>query len=219
MYSLIGQKELRTIDDVRGRKVGVAGTSTGDSLLIRAMLSARGLRDRDDYQLLRVGGTPDRYHALHGGAVDVVSLTDPFNYAAVADGFPNLGEAYTYVPDYQHSTTIVHADWARQNADTLVGFQKALIRGIRWIYEPANAEAAIRLAMEQTGVERKYVEAALAEHLRVTVWPPDGLVTEPGLAWTIAQAAAVGELEPPLPTVQEVTDQSYTRRALAQLDR
>jgi ABC-type nitrate/sulfonate/bicarbonate transport system substrate-binding protein len=217
MYNLVGQKDLRTIDDVRGKRVGTAGTSTGDALLLREMLGARGLREREDYTFVRVGGTPERYQALVAGAIETVTLLDPFNYVALDQGFPDLGAAYTYVPNYVHNCTIVDADWARQNETTLVGFQKALLRGIRWIYEPGNAEAAVRLAMERTGVERKYAEAALAEHVRVTAWPRDGLVSEKGLEWVIAQSAAVGDLEPPLPTVQDVTDQSYVRKALAQL--
>jgi len=199
--------------------VGVGGTTTGDSLLIRGMLGARGLQERDDYTFLRVGGTPEKYTALQAGAVDAVLLLDPFNYVALDNGFSNLGSAYTYVPDYQFMSANVNGDWARQNEAALVGFQKALIRGIRWVYEPANLEAALQVAVDKTGVERKYADAALGEHVRATAWPKDGLLTEKGLEWVINQSAAVGELEPPLPTVAELTDQSYTRKALEQLGR
>ncbi|HZS00517.1 MAG TPA: ABC transporter substrate-binding protein, partial [Chloroflexota bacterium] len=183
MYNLIGQRDLRTIDDVRGKRIGTAGTSTGDALLLREMLASRGMREREDYTFLRIGGTPDRYQALVAGAIETVTLLDPFNYAALAEGYSDLGTAYTYVPDYVHNGTIVDGDWARQHEATVVGFQKALLRGIRWMYEPANADAAIRLAVERTGVERKYAEAALAEHVRITAWPRDGLVSERGLEW------------------------------------
>ena len=219
MYNLVGQKDLRSIDDLRGKRIGAAGTSTGDSVLIRAMLGARGLRERDDYTLLRVGGTPDRYNAMLAGAIDAVTLIDPFNYAAYDAGMSDLGAAYTYVPDFQGTATNVNADWARQNEAALVGFQKALIRGIRWTYEPANREAVLKLAEEQTGIDRRYAELSLNEHVRETVWPKDGLINEKGLEWVIQQAAIVGEIEPPLPPVQDVIDQSYTRKALAQLDR
>jgi ABC-type nitrate/sulfonate/bicarbonate transport system substrate-binding protein len=217
MYNLIGQKDLRTIDDVRGKRIGTAGSSTGDVLLLREMLAAHGMREKDDYSFLRVGGTPDRYQALVAGAIEVVTLLDPFNYAALDQGYPDLGAAYSYVPDYVHNATIADADWARQHEATLVAFQKAMLRGIRWTYDPGHTEAALALAVERTGVERKYAEAALAEHVRITAWPRDGLVSEKGLAWVIAQSAAIGELEPPLPSVADVTDQSYTRKALAQL--
>jgi NitT/TauT family transport system substrate-binding protein len=218
MYNMIGQKGLRTLDDLRGKRIGVAGTSTGDSLLIREMMSAHHLRENDDYALIRIGGTPDRYNALVAGAIDAVTLIDPFNYAALDAGYPDLGAAYTYVPDYVHSATNVHADWARQNEAALVGYLKALIRGIRWVYDPANRAAAIQLAVDNTGVERKFAEMALDEHVRVTAWPKDGLPNEKGLAWVIQQAGMVGEIEPPLPTVADVTDLSYVRKALAQLD-
>lgn len=219
MYNMIGQKSLRTLDDVRGRRIGVAGTSTGDSLLIREMMQAKGMRENDDYQFVRIGGTPERYNALFSGAIDAVTLIDPFNYAALDAGFPNLAYLYEYVPDYVHSATSVNADWARQNEAALVGYLKATIRGIRWTYDPANREAALKLAVDETGVERKFAEMALDEHIRVTAWPKDGWVNEKGLDWVINQAAAVGELEPPYPTVADVTDPSYTRKALAQLER
>jgi len=219
MYNMVGQKSLRTLDDLRGKRIGVAGTSTGDSLLIREMMAAKGMRENDDYQFVRIGGTPERYNALFSGAIDAVTLIDPFNYAALDAGFPNLANVYEYVPDYVHSATSVNADWARQNEGAFVGYLKGIIRGIRWVYDPANREAALNLAVENTGVERKFAEMALDEHVRVTAWPKNGEVNEKGLEWVIQQAAAVGELEPPLPTVQDVTDPSYTRKALAQLDK
>jgi NitT/TauT family transport system substrate-binding protein len=219
MYYLVAQKDIRTIEDLRGKRIGAAGTSTGDSVLIRAMLGAHGLRERDDYTILRVGGTPDRFNALVAGAIECVMLMDPFNYAAYDQGFSDLGAGYQYVPEFQGTGTNVNADWARQNEGALVGYQKALIRGIRWAYEPANTEAVIRLAVENTGMERKFAEQSLREYRQVEVWPRDGLITEQGLEWVITQAAAVGEIQPPYPTVQEIVDLSYTRKALAQLDK
>jgi NitT/TauT family transport system substrate-binding protein len=182
-------------------------------------MATKGMRDGDDFTLVRVGGTPDRYTAIQAGAIDAVTLLDPFNYAALDAGFPNLGALYDYVPDYVHSATIVHEDWARQNEAALLGYQKALIRGIRWAYDPANREAALALAVEKTGAERKYAEMALAEHVRATAWPRDGMPNEKGLAWVIAQSAAVGDLEPPFPTVADVTDLSYARKSVAALGR
>jgi ABC-type nitrate/sulfonate/bicarbonate transport system substrate-binding protein len=219
MYNMVGLKGLQTLDDLRGKRIGVAGTSTGDSLLIREMMATKRMRDGDDYTLVRVGGTPDRYTAIQAGAIDAVTLLDPFNYAALDAGFPNLGALYDYVPDYVHSATIVHEDWARQNEAALLGYQQALIRGIRWAYDPANREAVLALAVEKTGAERKYAEMALAEHIRASAWPRDGMPNEKGLAWVIAQSAAVGDLEPPLPTVADVTDLSYARKSVAALDR
>jgi ABC-type nitrate/sulfonate/bicarbonate transport system substrate-binding protein len=217
--TLLGQRDVRSLEELSGKRLGVGGTTTGDSLLIRAMLAAKGMHERDDYTFIRVGGTPEKYTALQAGAADAVLLLDPFNYVALDHGFSNLGSAYTFVPEYQFMSVNVDGDWARQNEAALVGFQKALVRGIRWVYEPANTEAALKLATEKTGVERKYAEAALGEHVRTTAWPRDGLITEKGLEWVIHQSAAVGELEPPLPTVAELTDQSYTRKALEQLGR
>jgi ABC-type nitrate/sulfonate/bicarbonate transport system substrate-binding protein len=219
MYNMIGMKGLSTLDDLRGRKIGVAGTSTGDSLLIREVMTARGMHENDEYQFVRIGGTPERYNALFSGAIDAVTLLDPFNYAALDAGFPNLANVYEYVPEYVHAATSVNADWARQNEAALVGYLKGIIRGIRWTYDPANREAALKLAVDHTGVERKFAEMALDEHTRVTAWPKNGEVNEKGLEWVIHQAATVGDLQPPLPTVEDVTDMSYTRKALAQIDR
>lgn len=219
MYNMVGLKGLRTLDDLRGKRIGVAGTSTGDSLLIREMMAVNGMREGDDYTLVRVGGTPDRYTAIQAGAIDAVTLLDPFNYAALDAGFPNLAALYEYVPDYVHSATIVREDWARQNEAALLGYQKALIRGIRWAYDPANREAVLALAVEKTGAERKYADMALTEHVRANAWPKDGMPNEKGLEWVIAQSAAVGDLEPPLPTIADVSDFSYARKSVAALDR
>ena len=219
MYYLLGQKDIYTIEDLRGKRIGTAGTTTGDSVLVRAMLGAHGLRERDDYTILRVGGTPDRFNALVAGAIESVMLIDPFNYAAYDAGYTDLGAAYTVVPEFQGTGTNVQADWARQNEAALVGFQKALIRGIRWAYDPANAAAVVQLAVDNSGIERRYAEVSLREYVQTEVWPRDGMITERGLAWVIDQAAAVGELQPPIPSVQDIADLSYTRRALAQLER
>jgi len=70
LFSLMSRPEIRSIKELKGKVLGVATLTSGESFLSRRLLKDAGI-DADKEMTLRViGNTPDRLQALRAGAVD-----------------------------------------------------------------------------------------------------------------------------------------------------
>jgi NitT/TauT family transport system substrate-binding protein len=82
--------EIRSIKELKGKVLGVATLTSGESFLSRRLLKDAGI-DADKEMTLRViGNTPDRFQALRAGAVDATTLTTPVDIHAERTGLRRL---------------------------------------------------------------------------------------------------------------------------------
>jgi ABC-type nitrate/sulfonate/bicarbonate transport system substrate-binding protein len=213
-YDLIAKRDVATVADLRGKKVGVSSLNAGSGTLVKIMLRGRGLGP-DDYELVQAGGNPQRYAALQSGGVDASILSDPLNFAALLEGYHALLNFTEIVPRYSFSSDWVLNSWldTAANRDYLVGFQAAQIKGKRWAHDPANKAAIIEMIVTRTSTtptvaERVYdFYVAKNPHL-VGV---EDLQVEP--VQTVAQILREWENLPDLPPDNVWRDGSYIQRA------
>lgn len=82
LFSLMARPEIRSIKEIKGKVLGVATLTSGESFLSRRLLKDAGI-DADKEMTLRViGNTPDRFQALRAGVVDATTLTTPVDIHA-----------------------------------------------------------------------------------------------------------------------------------------
>src|SRR5690242_21111400 len=90
LFSLMSRPEIRSIKELKGKVLGVATLTSGESFLSRRLLKDVGI-DADKEMTLRViGNTPDRLQALRAGAVDATTLTLPADIYAERMGLRRL---------------------------------------------------------------------------------------------------------------------------------
>src|SRR3990172_7539416 len=68
-YDLIVAKEIRRIEDLRGKKVGIARFGGSADFLARWGLEKNGLKPGKDVTILQTGGNPERLAAVSPGAI------------------------------------------------------------------------------------------------------------------------------------------------------
>jgi len=98
-----------------------------------------------DYQFVMAGAHPQRWEALKAGTLDAAIQLVPFNYIAGESGFPNLGDADEYVPDFLFCAVCTRMNWANENRDRLVGLLRALRRGVETLHDDPSGAAAVVL--------------------------------------------------------------------------
>ncbi len=91
------------IRDIGGARWGVDGPDSAFALVLRAVLEHAGIAV-DPADLVPVGGTIQRFHALLEGRIDGTALHAPFDRGAEHQGFPRVGGHLDVVPDL---TTVV----------------------------------------------------------------------------------------------------------------
>ena len=84
-YVIIARKEIKTIQDLKGKSIGVGSLAGLPYRLLRAFIKKFNL---EDVQIRPVGGSqPERYNALQQGIIQAGPFTPPLDVRGKRDGF------------------------------------------------------------------------------------------------------------------------------------
>lgn len=129
-YDLIVSKEIKRIEDLRGKKLGIARFGGSADFLARWGLEKNGLKPGKDVTILQTGGNPERLAAVSQGAIQATLLEQAFAYQAKKAGFRSLLDYSTAGLDYQHNGIGTTKSFIEKNRDVINRFMKALVEGI-----------------------------------------------------------------------------------------
>jgi NitT/TauT family transport system substrate-binding protein len=142
-FAVLESSPIRTLADLRGKKLGVGALTWGNLPLSRAMLASVGVTWQRDVEILPVGLGAAAWRRLQTGEVDALNLFVSEHERMAIAGIP-----FRRVPMPEPFRSIFSNGWvasertiAEQPA-AVEGFGRALIRS--WIACRANPEACIR---------------------------------------------------------------------------
>src|SRR4051794_22209639 len=219
IYSLYSQKDVTTLDALRGRTIIVGGPKDVTVYLLDRMFEPHGLY-RGDYDLIYAGGTPERLRALESGAVQAAILIQPFEFAARRQGYPLLVDTYDYVKNLPFSSFAVARSWlgAEPNRERAVRFLAAVYRGGLDVCDPAQKEAMIRILADKTQLsddDARQTYALLLE--RTQSIKCDLSLSADELQKVVDYIVEMGDFSPPGPDPRRMVDTSYREQALGRL--
>lgn len=215
-YSLIGAKNLKKVEDLKGARLGVSSLRGGATSILLEYLKSKGLLfPRDFFLTVISGGTVARLTALESGAIGGAVLGFPYSDIAVDQGFTRLGDTMEVISTYQFNGVTVNPAWAEKNRPGVVRFLKAHIRALRWIHE--HPDQAAELFTAEMGIKPPYARRGVDYFTKNKVFPIDGSVTLEGLKANIEVQFKDGVLKEPLPTPDRYADHSYVRQAQKEL--
>jgi ABC-type nitrate/sulfonate/bicarbonate transport system substrate-binding protein len=204
---------LTRYEDLRGKTLAVIAPNLADAVFLKKLLERHNLR-AEDYDLISIGGTAERYAALKAGAIAGTLLTQPLDFQAQDDGMNILGTSSEVVREYQFVTTTVRRDWAAQNHDLLVRYLKAIRAADQWLTDTRNQESAAAILVKYTNTRDDYARRTYELYYREANSMPEGAeVTAVGMDNVLQIMAEQGRLEPPLPSVDRFVDTRYWRAA------
>lgn len=215
-YVLVGGKAYKTINDLKGARLGVSSLRGGATSILLEYLKSKGLHYPKDYVMTVIsGGTAARLTALETGAIAGAVLGVPYSDIAIDQGFNRLGDTMEVISTYQFNGVTVNPSWAEKNRETVVKFLKAHIRALRWIHE--FPEQATELFMGEMGVKQPYARRGVEYFTKNKIFPIDGSPTLEGLKVNIQVQFRDGVLKEPLPGPEKYADQSYIKQAQREL--
>ena len=191
-HFIIAQPRFKRIEDLKGARVGILNLTEGSRFHFEQIGEAHGLKP-SDYTLVETGGAPARNALLLQNKIDVGLQSIPWSYVAEDEGFSNLGDVASYVPDWQFTTVNGDSRWAGQHPDTVVRFLRATQRGVDWMY--ANKAAASALAARELGIDHRYAERAWDYFTTTGNITRDMSVNTPGLAKVVETMRRAGILK------------------------
>lgn len=215
-YLLIGAKNVKKIEDLKGQRLGVASQTGGATSILLAYLKSKGLvYPRDFSMAIIAGGTPARLSALESNAIAGAVLGIPFGDIAVDRGFTKLGDTMEVISNYQFNNININPAWAEKNRPAVVKFIKGHIQSLRWINEhPADAADFLT---NELGLKAPYARRGIDYYIQNKIYPINGDVTLSGLKVNIEVQAQDGIIKGPLPPPEKYVDSSYLRQAQKEL--
>jgi NitT/TauT family transport system substrate-binding protein len=129
-YEMVVSKEIHTVEDLKGKKLGIARFGGSADFLARWALEKHGLAPGKDVVILQTGGNPERLAAVSQGAIQATLLEQSFAYRAKKAGLHTLIDYSTIGLDYQHSGIGTTKSFVEKHHELTTNFLKALIEGI-----------------------------------------------------------------------------------------
>jgi NitT/TauT family transport system substrate-binding protein len=215
-YLLIGAKNVKKLDDLKGQKLGVASLKGGATSILSAYLKTKGFVYPRDYSMIIIaGGTPARLSALESGAVAGAVLVTPFSDMAVDKGFTKLGDTTEVISSYQFNNINIDPAWAEKNRPAVVKFIKAHVQALRWIYE--HQADTVEFLSKEFGLPAQYGKRGIDYYTKNKVYPINGDVTIAGLKVNIEVQVQDGVITGAVPAPEKYIDLSYLRQAQKEL--
>jgi len=168
--------EIKDWSDLKGKKLAADAVDTAFALVLRRILLAHGLDlTKGDYELVALGATGARLESMIKGETFAGILNPPFDAKALAAGMRRIGDSKEVLPDYPNTVFATSREWAQKNRETLVAYLRAWLKGMGWIKDPANHDAAIKTVSAELKLNPKQAQDSV-EELSTT-----GMLNLPGL--------------------------------------
>jgi ABC-type nitrate/sulfonate/bicarbonate transport system substrate-binding protein len=206
--SLVVAPGIRSFDDLRGKAIAVDGARSGYALLLKKLLTAKGLAS-GDYVFREIGGSRERHDALKDDSVAASLLNPPFDRNLFTAGFGSLGTTGDYVPTYTGSIAATRRSWAKKNEATLISFIRGMNAALRWLSESKHRAEAIDILRSRLDADDAMAASAFEQFAQRA--PPE--IREEGLRQVIdvvwdAEGLALPKAEP-----EKYVDLTYFERA------
>jgi ABC-type nitrate/sulfonate/bicarbonate transport system substrate-binding protein len=212
IYTLIVHPSIKSYADLKGKRLAVTGPTDPLNYIFARMLAANGLTPAD-YELIGLGGAPQRLAAIQNGGVAGALVNQPSDFVALASGFNSLGLSTDYVDNFQYTITGARRDWAQKNRALVVRFLRAYVKACDFFYDPKNKEAAVRALAERTKSDKDEAEKTYALYVKTKkTIPRDGGVDVQG-ARKVAESWKDFGLQKMPPPIDGVIDLSYLAEA------
>ncbi len=143
---------INTVQDLRGKRIGVPGMGTPPFIFANRVLGARGI-DAGKEITWRVFPAGELGLALEKGEVDAVADSEPIGSLLLAEGkVKNIADQANDAPykDEYCCAVIVSGKFLAAQPKAAAGATRALLKAAKWV--EANPAAAARLS-----VEKKYL--------------------------------------------------------------
>ncbi len=147
---------INKVEDLKGKRIGTATIGASSDTAMRAMLRRHGLKDTDFNTIeIQFGNIPAM---LMAGKIDMGIILPQFQRMVDHTQVKPLFSMAQAVGNQQTVSMIMRKDVIDKNRTVLIDVFEDYIRGTRWFLDPANREAAIKVAMDFTKQPRESLE-------------------------------------------------------------
>jgi NitT/TauT family transport system substrate-binding protein len=132
-YRFVVQPNIRSVADLKGKRVGVAGFGLGAHRGAQIILTRLGLNPDTDVMMLQIGGDPTRMSALLSGSIDATVFNPPLHNRAVEAGMKIMANIEEMNFPVQGSALVTTERFIKKNRDVVRRVVKSVVAAIHLI--------------------------------------------------------------------------------------
>jgi NitT/TauT family transport system substrate-binding protein len=145
-WRLFSTPDVKTLDDLRGKKIGLTTMGSQEDAVMRFLLKERGINPERDVSFLAVGAAPTRLAALSKGVVQASVFIPPQDIAAEKLGlYPliDMSQLGLYNPGSCFAST---RSYIKNHRDTVTRVMKTFVEGLKFYRE--NKEFVLKVTAD-----------------------------------------------------------------------
>ena len=216
--AFVTRTDITRPEQLRGRKIGVQEIGGFAETLSRAVLSLAGLTPNDvQYVTISSAGEVAMFAM---GQIDTAVLHRDQVYAAMerSRDMHVLLNFREVLPNWFYGGVVTTTAGMENQRDAHNRFVRAMIRAVRWMYQPSNRGELVDVTARYTGVSRSIAERTVQAYLEGELWAPNSGLSPAILEWSADEAVRAGRLRPEQRVpFERMVDLGPTQQALQSL--
>jgi ABC-type nitrate/sulfonate/bicarbonate transport system substrate-binding protein len=210
-YVLVGRPQIKSMSDLKGKKIAVSSLGGMSTLLVREMVARSGLDPDRDVTYLAVGGSEARSTAMGAGFVDAALMTIPLNYAPERQGYNRLAWAPDLVR-YPMNGISGSPEYFAANRELVVALLRGMAGGVRDVKQRKSE----MIPFLKSYLDVPEDEANKSYEFLVSHMPDNMIVDDAVIKQAMEFAGSALRLKADaVPDISKVRDWSYARAATA----
>ena len=150
-FDLVGQPEIKTIQQLKGKFIGISSRGGAVDLLTQLILTKNGVTPNKDATLLVIGTPEELALALRTGRIAACLLTPPRQLILYREGFSKLAYSGDYLTAYPSGGIGATDEKIKTNPAEVLAFVRASLRGLQ--YYTQNRADSIEMLSRHLGIK------------------------------------------------------------------
>jgi NitT/TauT family transport system substrate-binding protein len=168
-FSLIAQKEIKTPEQLKGKRLAISRFGSASDLAARLILQRLGLVPEKDVTLLQVGGTSTRLAAITKGVVEATVITPEFYIFAKRAGVTTLADPLSVNIDFPQNGIATSRSLLKSRPEIVTQYLKAIIEAIH--YFKNNRDETVRVMGKYLKIEDREALAEIYDLYKTVLVP------------------------------------------------
>ncbi len=160
-FDLVAQPQIRSVQDLKGKIVGISSRGGSIDLLTQIILQKNGLTPNKDVTSIVVGGQEDTALALRAGRIAAALLTPPRPFILQREGFSRIAYSGDYMPTYPSGGIGVTEEKIKRNPSEVLAFVKGGLKGLQFAGQ--NRAESMKIIAEYLGLKDPVLNEQLFE--------------------------------------------------------
>jgi ABC-type nitrate/sulfonate/bicarbonate transport system substrate-binding protein len=146
-FYLLGNESIQSVEDLKGKTIGVAKFGTGLDVYTRIILKEHGIDPDKDVTLIANGTHQEAYASLTNNQVDATIIHEPWVSLAESEGKGKLlARGWDYLPNF-HTGVLMASDQAiKENGEAIKRLLSAYFKSQEYAKEHLDEFKAFYLA-------------------------------------------------------------------------